>query len=221
MKTTRRLLSLGLTFLVVTSLAVAGCGGDKKTDSTADSPTATRSAAATTAPATNATQAPTVTGGDAELAALLQGMNNLKSFRATMSLEAPGAPKQDGTFEYVAPDRFHMNFAGIEMISIGNDLYLKLGPSWTKQSGAGVTPFDAKSFASSLQNITSGSLTKGGTDSVNGQRCQIYSQTNSSGSTEFCVNNGVALRVITTASGSKVTMILADVNQNIDIRAPI
>jgi len=50
--------------------------------------------------------------------------------------------------EYVQPDKFHMTTqggpgAGMEMIGIGDQLYMKIGDSWTKSPG------DTKAIASS------------------------------------------------------------------------
>src|SRR3990172_7150296 len=47
-----------------------------------------------------------------ELGAVIENFAKVKSFRAKLTIESPGQPKQEATMEIVLPDKFHMTFSG-------------------------------------------------------------------------------------------------------------
>jgi hypothetical protein len=204
----------------VALLILSACGGGSdnkpKTEATtAPQPTATRAAVA---------QATTPAGGGAsssELTAAADALSKVKSFRAKITIEAPNLPKQDGSLEVILPDKYHVTITGVEIIAIGNDNYLKIGTTWIKQTGASASPFKLSDVTSGITALagTTG-LTKGGTDTVDGKRCQIYSQT--SAGTEYCIgSDNLILRIVQQAGGSKTTIVFTDYNANFEIKAPI
>jgi len=165
-----------------------------------------------------------------ELGAVIENFAKVKSFRAKLTIESPGQPKQEATMEVVLPDKFHMTFSGgsgvpaVEMISIGNDAYLKAGPTWIKQAGAGGGAlFDPGDISGAISDLgEAGGAKKGGTETVDGKRCQVYSYTSGSETTEVCVSSdNLPLRVVTTSGSEKTTIVFTDYNANITIKAPI
>lgn len=107
---------------------------------------------------------------------------DLKAFSANM--EGVGQTEIKSKVEFVAPDRFHVSYlagtgAGMEMIMIGNDSYMKNGAKWTKMPGNG-----AKSIPNLRDSFTEEGLKSlsdvkfEGEDSVDGKPARIYSYKN-------------------------------------------
>ena len=202
-------------------LALAACGGgsDKSGPPTSLQPTfVINSGPGAVAPAPSGPQA-----SSNELAGITDGFAKVKSYRATMLIESPGAPAQEGKMEVVAPDKQHLILGGFEMIKIGNDTYVKIGPSWTKtpSTGAGTPGFDVDGVNKSVGNLKTSGAVKGSTASVNGKTCQLYTSTSPTGSSETCIADGLPLRVVSTSGGAKTTITFSDYNANIEIKAPI
>lgn len=208
--------------IAVSALLLAACGGGKKE---AAAPTATGAGGAAQATATTPSGA-AATGDD--IKKLYENFAKVKSFRATMKVEA-GGQTQEGSMEVVLPDKMHvkMTVAGqqVEMIMIGADTYTKFGDNWMKMTLPGMeeTAIDVDDLSKDFQEAsTSSAAQKGGTDTVNGKRCQVYTITEPSGDkTELCMADGLPLRVVIQSSDSKVTMTFSDFNANIEIKAPI
>jgi len=103
----------------------------------------------------------------------------LSSFSAKM--EGMGQTEIRSQVDYVAPDRFHVTYlggtgAGLEMIIIGNQTYMKSGGKWTKMPGTsgGSVPTLRDSFTE--EGLKSLSETKfEGEDSVEGKPALVYS----------------------------------------------
>lgn len=207
--------------IAISALLLAACGGGKKE---AAAPTA-RADGGGAAQAT--ATAPSAATGD-DIKKLYENFAKVKSFRATMKVEA-GGQTQEGSMEVVLPDKMHlkMTVAGqqVEMIMIGTDTYTKVGGSWTKMTvpGMDAAALDIDDLSKDFQEAsTSSAAQKGGTDTVNGKRCQIYTITETDGGkTELCIADGLPLRVVIQSSDSKVTMTFSDFNANIEIKAPI
>lgn len=220
----RMLMVFGASVLIP-ALVLTGCGGKKKTESSSDSqPTqtsnaqATRPAGATAAPTTAASNSGgggNVSGND--LAALLANFLKSKSYK--MALQ-DGSGKSEGTFEYVAPNKYHIVSGDLELISIGADSYVKQAGTWIKvpaAAGAGaINTMD--SLKSQLDAVSKLTATKGGSDSVNGVNCQIYNVTESDGTkSELCVANGLPIRIKST----NTIILISDYDKVSDIKAPI
>ena len=209
--------------LVPALLALSvSCGGSSKKETT--SPTA---AGGSGAQATATKPSGGQSGASGELGAVIENFAKVKAFRAKLTIESTGQPKQEVTMEVVLPDKFHMTFSGgggvpaVEMISIGNDAYIKAGPTWLKQAGAGGGAlFDPGDISSTITDAGGGK--KGGTETVEGKRCQIYTYSSGSDTTEVCVSSdNLPLRVVTSSGGEKTTIVFTDFNANITIKAPI
>lgn len=160
---------------------------------------------------------------NSEIAQLFVNFAKVKSFR--ISADVGGGQKMQ--MEVVEPDRAHYVITGgstgpIELIAIGNDAYVKTGSTWIKAPGsaAGSVPKLAD-LSSQVQKASSNEkgFTKGGTDTVNGKKCQIYTDNSDGG--QICVADGLPLRVVTKGGGGNATLIFSDYNANIDIKAPI
>ena len=212
-----RYLMLLAALLMVPAIAC----GDKKDDSdstpaagnTSSTPEATRTVAGAT---------PAAGVGNSELNSLVQGFSRVKSFRATLVVEQTGQARQEGLIETVLPDRVHIVMGGIEMISIGADSYLKVGPTWTRNPGGGIgNIFDVSDIADSIGLFAAdSSVVKGGQETVAGKRCQIYNYSSAGTATELCIADSKPLRVVSNVGGAKTTLIFTDFD-NVEVRAPI
>ena len=82
--------------------------------------------------------------------------------------------------EFVAPDRYHVNFtdetgAQVEMIMIGNDTYIKSGDSWSKLSGdISPTPTFRNKFSEDVLNTVS-DVKFEGEETIGGKQARVYS----------------------------------------------
>jgi hypothetical protein len=232
---------------LVLALAAAGCGGgDSKGGlgglSVATVPAASSGQANSGGTQTNSggstnnaqpTQAPANNGGssnsgggnvsNSEIAQLFTNFAKVKSFR--INADVGGGQKLQ--MEVVEPDKAHYVITGgstgnIELIAIGNDAYVKTGNTWIKAPGsaAGSVP-KLSDLSSQVQKASSNEkgFSKGGTDTVNGKKCQIYTDNTDGG--QICVADGLPLRVVTKGGSGNTTLIFSDYNANIDIKAPI
>lgn len=103
----------------------------------------------------------------------------LPAFSAKM--EGMGQTEIRSQVDYVAPDRFHVTYlggtgAGMEMIIIGDQAYMKAGGKWSKSPGTsgGTTPTLRDSFTE--EGLKSLSETKfEGEDTVDGKPALVYS----------------------------------------------
>jgi hypothetical protein len=203
------------------TFGVACGGGDGGQTSTPET-RATEPAAATQPPA--ATQPSGATGGQADLLRVADSFSGVRSFRALITVESDGE-KEEGRIEVVLPDRFRLEMGGVQMISIGNDFWINVGGTWMKQAGAGFgasigfTPAEMRAGIAALATLPN--VTRGGTDTVGGRRCQIYRVTEDDETTEICVDDSnLPLRVVSTSDGEKSTVIFTDFNANISIQPP-
>jgi hypothetical protein len=195
----------------------AACGGKSKSSSPSSGVSITSASSGATA---------TSGGGQAasssEIQAFASALAKVKSFRATIT--SAGAITQDGTVEVLVPDKFHITSGQLELISIGSDAWVKSNGTWLKApAGAPVTAFFQPNQLSALAaSIQAGQVTKGGTDTVNGKKCQLYTTNSSDGSVqEFCVADNLPLRIATTNGPSKTTIVFTEIDKPVDIKAPI
>lgn len=105
----------------------------------------------------------------------------LPAFSAKM--EGQGQTEIKSQVDYVAPDRYHIMYlggtgAGMEMIMIGNQSYMKAGGKWSKMPG------DAKSIPTLRDSFTEEGLKTlsdvkfEGDDSIDGKPAVLYSYKN-------------------------------------------
>jgi len=104
----------------------------------------------------------------------------LKSFSAKM--EGTGQTELKSQVDYVAPDRFHVKYlagtgAGMEMIVIGDQMYMKSGGGWNKSSGGNTVPTLRDSFTEEgLKTLSDVKFE--GNDTLDGRSALIYSYKN-------------------------------------------
>ena len=104
----------------------------------------------------------------------------LKSFSARM--EGTGQSEIKSEVDYAAPDRFHVKYlggtgAGMEIIYIGDQTYMKSGSGWSKSSGGSAVPTLRDSFTEEgLKTLSDVKFE--GSDSVNGTSALIYTYKN-------------------------------------------
>jgi len=162
-----------------------------------------------------------------------------KSYRMTVtSSGTAGGAGGNLVLEVVKPDRLHTKIdAGggktFETIVIGTTTYLKAGATWTKSPVA--NPLTASSLLSSdpqklldqmESNPKTGSLTKGGTNQVDGTTCQEWVWTPPpSGATQtggtMCIGQSNNLPLQFKTSDGKTVVKYSDWNAPISIEAPI
>jgi len=126
----------------------------------------------------------TATGGSdpkADVVAASKKFTDLKFFSAKM--EGMGQTEIKQQVDYVAPDRYHVIYqggtgAGMEIMYIGNDSYMKTGGKWTKTPGnAAAIPKLRDSFTEEgLRTLTDVKFE--GEDTVNGKTALTYSYKN-------------------------------------------
>ncbi|MFL6468288.1 MAG: hypothetical protein ACJ72Z_10065 [Pyrinomonadaceae bacterium] len=106
---------------------------------------------------------------------------DLKSFSAKM--EGIGQTEIKSEVDYVAPDRYHITYlggtgAGMELIMIGSQSYMKTGGKWNKMPG------DAKSIPNLRDSFTEEGLKTltdvkfDGDDTLDAQPALVYSYKN-------------------------------------------
>ncbi len=107
---------------------------------------------------------------------------DLKSFSAKM--DGVGQTEIKSQVDYVAPDRFHVKYlagtgAGMELIMIGDQSFMKTGNSWSKMpsSGNSSVPTLRDSFTEEgLKTLTD--VKFDGSDTIDGKPALIYSYKN-------------------------------------------
>lgn len=150
----------------------------------------------------------------------------LKSIRARMTLSSPNG-QMEGRFEAVQPDRFHMSMAGVEIIKIGDDFFIRTpGSAWKRRSSSGS---DAFSFKSMLADdlLKGGQPTLVGAEKVDGIDADIYDVsgvTGLNGTARVWIgkSDGFLRKLEANTSGMPVVVVFYDFNKNdISIRAPM
>ena len=206
---------------VVGSLATVAPSGSTgaASSSGASGSTAPKTATGSTGASNNGGGA---TGDTGELIKVLKNLASAKSWKA--SVQDSSDPSSSGTLEYQAPDKFHVTFPDYEIISLGSDTYIKQGDSWLKvpSTGASGPLFDTNSFQDTIDAAQTASVTKGGTDTVNGTKCQLYNYTDtaSNDKVQVCVADDLPLRVVQN-DGESTSTTTFDFKTAINIKAPI
>jgi len=158
-----------------------------------------------------------------EFAAFGTAFSKVKSFKATVSSNSGSGPDIEASLEVQPPDRYHVTSPAVEIIAIGKDTYVKAGANWVKSpSGGGAGSLAQIAQLPALATaIPTASISKGGTETVNGTKCQLYSQAGPSGTTEYCIANNLPIRLVVTSGTSKSTVIFSDYDKPLEIKAPI
>lgn len=116
----------------------------------------------------------------------------LQSFSAKM--EGLGQTEIKSQVDYVAPDRFHVTYtggtgAGMELIMIGNQTYMKSGGAWSKSpvASGSSTPTLRDSFTEEgLKTLTEPKFE--GEETVDGKPAYVYSFKNKTPKGDFGFN---------------------------------
>ncbi len=198
-------------------------------------PTPTKAPQPTTAPTSTATTREQPSGpavGTSDIKAMLQAWGKAKSYR--MNVES-NEQDSSGTvvIEFVRPDRAHIkaNVQGetVDMIEIGQDVYVNAEGQWTKMSlqsspAAAMIPNPQTTEDEINKSLQEGnSLTKGNLATVDGQQCQewVYKSADSNEGGTVCVGLSSNLPVQIKTSDGKVTMKFSDWDTPITIEPPI
>lgn len=170
--------------------------------------------------------------GTGDIKTMLQAWGNAKTFRMNVESNEEDSP---GTvvMEFVRPDRAHikstMQGQTLDIIEIGQDVYINAEGKWNKMSSSSSPAADMipnpqtteDEINKSLQE--GNSLTKGGVSAVDGQPCQewVYKSADSNEGGTVCVGlaNNLPLQIKT--SDGKVTIKFSDWNAPITIEPPM
>ena len=171
----------------------------------------------------------------ADIVAISRKFIDLKSFSAKM--EGMGQTPIKSQVDYAAPDRYHVSYlggtgAGMELIYIGDDSYMKAGDKWSKAPGGG-----AKSIPTLRDSFTEEGLKSlkdakfEGDDTVDGKPSLVYSYKNVTpvGDYPFTVkmwvskDKGLPMKIYTEYSNGmlKNMTINYDTESPVTIEAPI
>lgn len=159
----------------------------------------------------------------------------LQSFSAKM--EGMGQPEIKSQVDYVAPDRFHVTYlggtgAGIEMIMIGNQMYMKSGGKWSKSptASAASIPTLRDSFTEEgLKSLTEPKFE--GEETIDGKPAFIYSFKNKTPKGDFGFNckmwvgkqSGLPMKIYATYDNGvlKNMTVVYDTDSPVTIEPPV
>jgi len=128
----------------------------------------------------------------ADVVAASRKFAELKSFSAKM--EGAGQTEIKSQVDYVAPDRFHVKYlggtgAGMELIMIANQTYMKTGSAWSKMPGNGNSAIPTLRDSFTEEGLKTLSDVKfEGNDTVDGKSALIYSYKNVTPKGDFPFN---------------------------------
>jgi len=86
--------------------------------------------------------------------------------------------------DYVAPDRYHIAYlggtgGGMEMILIGNDMYMKAGGKWAKSPGANANSIPSLRDSFTEEGLKSlNDVQSAGTETIDGKEANVYTYKN-------------------------------------------
>jgi hypothetical protein len=231
------LLLLALPLLAATAIACGGGSKDGGSDQgiKIEQGGSSNGTPGAVAPLATLSAAPTPSGVPAsadEVTSLASNFGKVKSFKATIA--QTGTAALQGSIEYQSPDKVHVvvgsGATGQEIICVGDSIYFKRGTgAWQKAPPGSATclgqlgPTNPQELAKGINAAAADkTLNKGGTETVNNKKCQIYSQSLPNGASfEMCVVDGLPLRLISKDPQQSVTIIFSDIDKPIDIKAPI
>ncbi len=145
----------------------------------------------------------------------------VKSFKASISIEGGPARPREGTLEAILPDKFQLTLPGAELIIIGDDQYLKLfGGAWGKSKAPAVSGnvFDPRQVTD-LMGATFTGFVKRETDTVNGKPCQTYVEAIKGA--EICIASNLPVRIVFQGSGTRSTVTFVEFDPAVEIVPPI
>ncbi|MFN8526118.1 MAG: hypothetical protein U0821_23700 [Chloroflexota bacterium] len=116
-----------------------------------------------------------------ELTSAFRGWGTTKSFRAKITTTGiPGIEQSEMKIEVAMPDRFHSDNGRMEMIKVGQDLFVKLPTGWQKISqNMDIDLANPKKFEAEIGAQTDVRLV--GADVFEGTPCKVYEYTSTLG----------------------------------------
>jgi len=222
------------------ALFATACGGSSKKDGVSITGAGTPGLPANVTPISTPAGLPTPIGSpapEADIQSIADNYTKVKSFRVSIT-QGTGNTQTTLSLEVVQPDKIHLTQktaqATNELICLDKMLYSKQDNKWTKTDKAPdgkpvdcsqvvSGTFNTKAIAEGIKAASDAKqIAKGGTETVNGKKCQLYTQTNANGTTaDLCVADGLLVRVIDKGSASGATILFSDYNADIPIKAPI
>ncbi len=163
-----------------------------------------------------------------DVVAAAQKFIALKSFSAKM--EGMGQTEIKSQVDYLAPDRYHMSYlggtgAGMEMIMIGSDSYMKAGGRWIKTPGnASAIPTLRDSFTEEgLKSLKDVKFE--GAETLDGKPALVYTYSNVTPKGDYPFNSkiwvgkdsGLPMKVYVTYSNG----VLKEMTVNYDTESPV
>lgn len=165
----------------------------------------------------------------ADVIAASRKFTDLKSFSAKM--DGVGQTEIKSQVSYVAPDRFHVKYlagtgAGMELIMIANQTYMKTGEKWSKMPSSGNTSVPTLRDSFTEQGLKTLSDVKfEGDDTVDGKAALIYSYKNVTPQGDFPFNakmwvskdTGIPMRIVAEYTNG----VLKQMTVNYDTETPV
>lgn len=159
-------------------------------------------------------------GSSMDGAAMAAAMAKATSYKMTTK-----TAQAEMTMEVVCPDKSRMTTKTgamtSQMVRIGGDMYVKAGSKWMKTPAQGPNPAQCGQTAASNDKMpktdASAKITKGGTQTINGETCTEWTTTVGTNSSTICVGSDNLPRQI---KSGDATITYSDWNKPITIDAP-
>ena len=192
--------------LLVCSLVWFGCSSESSTDNAA-------SGGGMAKPAMSG-------GGSFDGAAMAAAMAKATSYKMTTK-----TAQAEMTMEVLCPDKSRMTTKtgamSTEMVRIGGDMYMKAGGKWMKTLAQGPNPAQCGQTAATSDKMpktdATAKVTKGATQTINGETCQEWTTTAGTASSTICVGSDNLPRQI---KSGEATITYSDWNKPLTIDAP-
>ena len=158
-------------------------------------------------------------------------------FRVTMDIESEG-DKTKQVFEFVSPERFHMNMGDMEIILVDGKAYRKQDNSWVEDEmmasiASGLTGMFSDTAIASMTGMIK-DVKQSGSEDIDGQKTRVYEFTSegtimgieskSSGRMWVRELDGLPVKQVVDgeAAGMKsITTQIIEYDPNIKIEAPV
>lgn len=148
----------------------------------------------------------------------------VQSYRAAVIVDTEGGDKIEGSFEFAAPDRYHLTVGGsvpVEVVTIGADSYVKTAGRWQRVEPT-FLPFSAQELIAEIDQIAAAGATQAGQRDAPAGACTIYKVARADGSeAEFCAGGDGPIFTASFKDGATtVTMTFTDFDTPIEIKQP-
>jgi outer membrane lipoprotein-sorting protein len=179
---------------------------------------------------------PQVDPATAEVKDVIQNFAAAKSFRAQLAAQVQqpngNITTSEFNYEFLPPDRFHFQAKGSDNATrvVAGETFARTNGVWTllkewsgDEYGGANRLFDANVLNRISDDIgKTTTVTKGGTDTVDGKQCQLYTLagTSSGNRMEMCVADRYPIRMVSYSGTLATTALLRDFNTNIVIDRP-